>query len=176
MVSCFPHSGMLEETFKALHFSVRLLKWLSAEAILSSLRDISKQRDYRYDCFVCCIISRGSTDHLFGTGVHGNSLPIELIRGLFTADSCPMLAGKPKLFFIQRYSVADLVPLAGANYQDENIEVDGCNGQLLRNNIPVEADIFWSHCWMDECQLKEAQHHSVYLKSLTDALCRAQRR
>ncbi|XP_013872187.1 CASP8 and FADD-like apoptosis regulator a [Austrofundulus limnaeus] len=167
--------GMLEETFKALHFSVRHLKWLSAEDILSSLRDMSKQRDYRYDCFVCCIISRGSTNYLFGTDTYDNSLPIDLIRGLFTADSCPMLAGKPKLFFIQRYSVADLVSCATANYQDENIEVDGCNGQRSRN-IPVEADIFWSHCWMDECQLKQAQHHSVYLKALTDALCKAQRR
>lgn len=167
---------MLEETFRALHFSVHLLECLSAEDILSYLKDLSRQRDYRYDCFVCCIISRGSASYLFGTDVYDNSVPIDFIRRLFTADFCPALAGKPKLFFIQRYNVADSVPCASANYQDENIEVDGCNGQLSRHTIPVEADIFWSHCWMDEWQLKQAQHHSVYLKALRDTLCKAQRR
>lgn len=176
MVSSF-HSGLLEQTFKALHFKVLLLQWLRAEDMLLSLRKIAEQRDhYRYDGFVCCIISRGSPNHLFGTDLCYTSLSVDAIRGVFTADSCAMLAGKPKLFFIQRYSVAELGPSARADCQDEDLEVDGCDGQLATDTIPTEADIFWSHCWTDERQLNQAQHHSIYLKALADALHKSQRR
>lgn len=176
MVSSF-HSGLLEQTFKALHFKVFLLQWLSADDMLLSLRKVAEQRDhYRYDGFVCCIISRGTPNHLFGTDLYYTSLSIDTIRGLFTPDSCAMLAGKPKLFFIQRYSVAELGPSARADCRDEDLEVDGCDGQLATDTIPTEADIFWSHCWTDERQLNQAQHQSIYLKALADALHKSQRR
>ncbi|XP_044072304.1 CASP8 and FADD-like apoptosis regulator isoform X2 [Siniperca chuatsi] len=39
-----------------------------------------------------------------------------------------------------------------------------------------DADVFWSHCWTDECQLEQGHHRSIYLKALTDALHKGQRR
>ncbi|XP_017279865.1 CASP8 and FADD-like apoptosis regulator isoform X2 [Kryptolebias marmoratus] len=169
--------GMLENMFKELHFDVRLLQWLDSDGILQSLKGIFGQRDNRrYDGFVCCIISRGSANHLFGTDLCNTRLPIDSIRGLFTSDSCPALAGKPKLFFIQRYGDEEVLPCARAACRDENVEVDGWSRQLERSKIPSEADIFWSHCWTDERHLNHPQHRSVYLKTLTDGLHKAQRR
>ncbi|XP_061580488.1 CASP8 and FADD-like apoptosis regulator isoform X2 [Cololabis saira] len=170
-------AGRLEQTFKALHFNVVLHQWLSASDVLSVLTGISRQRDtHRGDGFVCCIISRGTTDHLLGTDSYGTEIPTDSVRHLFTGDSCPMLVGKPKLFFIQRYSVPEFAPYPRMDQRDEDLETDGCSGLAACNYIPKDADVFWSHCWTDESQLEQGEHHSVYLKALNDALCKAQRR
>ncbi|KAI3356171.1 hypothetical protein L3Q82_017420, partial [Scortum barcoo] len=169
------HTGMLEQTFKALHFNVILHKWLSVDDTLSVLRGISRQREIlEGDGFACCIISRGTWDHLLGTDVYNPGLHLDTIRRLFTADVCPMLAGKPKLFFIQRYRVPEFQPHARMHHRDEDLETDGCEGLSRRDIIPTDADVFWSHCWTDERQLEQGHHRSIYLKALTDVLHKGQ--
>uniref|UniRef100_A0A1A8JAQ6 CASP8 and FADD-like apoptosis regulator n=1 Tax=Nothobranchius kuhntae TaxID=321403 RepID=A0A1A8JAQ6_NOTKU len=174
IIDCVGNGGeMLEQTFKALHFNVSLYLFLTSDLILLSLREILRPTENHIgDAFVCCIISRGSTHRLLGTDEYGGGFAIDCVRNLFTGDACPMLAGKPKLFFIQRYNVVE----SNLNYVAESVEVDGFNRQPASGSIPKEADIFWSHCWTDERQLLQRKHHSVYLKALTDALHDAQRR
>lgn len=178
MVSSFlPPTEMLEHTFKALHFNVVLHKLLSVDDTLSTLRGIFRQREnLGGDGFVCCIISRGTASHLLATDPYSVGLRLDMVRRLFTADACPMLAGKPKLFFIQRYGVPEFQPCARMAHQDEDLETDGCDGKSRYNLVPVDADVFWSHCWTDERQLQQGHHRSVYVKALTDALHKGQRR
>uniref|UniRef100_A0A3Q1GFU6 CASP8 and FADD-like apoptosis regulator n=1 Tax=Acanthochromis polyacanthus TaxID=80966 RepID=A0A3Q1GFU6_9TELE len=178
IIDCVGNDGeMLEQTFKALHFSVILFKWLSADDTLSTLSErIRRRENHSGDAFVCCIISRGTADHLLGTDMFGRGLPMDTVRRLFTAEECPMLSGKPKLFFIQRYSAPEYMPCPRTEHRDEDLETDGGGGHPMCHSIPTDADVFWSHCWTDECQLEQGQHRSVYLKALTDALERAQRR
>ena len=52
-----------------------------------------------YDCFVCCILSHGTTGHIYGAD--GNLVNISDLTGPLKSVVCPTLAGKPKLFFIQ---------------------------------------------------------------------------
>lgn len=168
---------MLEQTFKALHFNVVLYKWLSGEDTLSALREIFRQREnFEGDGFVCCIISRGMENRILGTDSYSSGLSLDSVRRLFTADACPMLAGKPKLFFIQRYSVPKLQPCSRKHHRDEDLETDGFDRLSRCDFIPTDADVFWSHCWTDECQLEQGHHRSIYLKALTDALHKGQRR
>lgn len=61
------------------------------------------------------------------------------------------------------------------NPDDGHLETDGCDGAVTAA-IPMDADVFWSHCWTDECQLEEEEHSSVYVKALTNALNKAQNR
>ncbi|KAM6979376.1 CASP8 and FADD-like apoptosis regulator [Tautogolabrus adspersus] len=171
IIDCVGNDGdMLEQTFKALHFTVFLYKWLSVDATLAALRQIQNPEG---DCFVCCIISRGRDSHILGTDSNVTGLGLDSIRRLFTAESCPMLAGKPKLFFIQRYSVPEFQPCARTLHRDEDLETDGLSSCEV---IPSDADVFWSHCSTDERQLEQGQHRSVYLKALTDALHKGRRR
>ncbi|XP_042351205.1 CASP8 and FADD-like apoptosis regulator [Plectropomus leopardus] len=175
IIDCVGIDGdMLEQTFKALHFNVVLHKWLSVDGILSTLNGIKERENLEGDGFVCCIISRGTANHLLGTDLYGAGLHLDYVRRLFTADKCPILAGKPKLFFIQSYS--DPEPCARMEHRDEDLETDGCDGLSRCDFIPRDADIFWSHCWTDERQLEQGHHRSIYLKALTDALCRGQMR
>uniref|UniRef100_UPI0037E9395F CASP8 and FADD-like apoptosis regulator n=1 Tax=Semicossyphus pulcher TaxID=241346 RepID=UPI0037E9395F len=175
IIDCVGNDGdMLEQTFKALHFNVFLHKWLSVGGILSALRDTFRRREnLQGDGFVCCIISRSTTNHLLGTDLNVSGLQLDSIRRLINAESCPMLAGKPKLFFIQGYSVSEDQPAARMQHRDEDLETDGMSRCDV---IPTDADVFWSHCWTDEGQLVQGYHRSVYLKALTEALLKGQRR
>ncbi|CAN9497844.1 unnamed protein product [Ophioblennius macclurei] len=169
--------GILEETFKALHFNVTLHQWLSVGDMHSVLTDISRQSEnYRGDGFVCCIISRGATDYLLGTDLYGRGLSMSTVRRLFTAEACPSLAGKPKLFFIQRYSTPGFVPQARMEYRDEDLETDGRDIPAPRDFVATDADVFWSHCWTEAHELEKEAHHSIYLKALSEALRKCYRR
>ncbi|XP_038576271.1 CASP8 and FADD-like apoptosis regulator [Micropterus salmoides] len=178
IIDCVGNDGvMLEDTFKALQFNVVVHNWLSGGDIYSTLAKISTQREnLEGDGFVCCIMSRGTSDYLLGTDSNSTGLRLDNVRRLFTADACPMLAGKPKLFFIQRYSIPESQPYATTYHQDEDLETDGYDGLARCDIIPTDADVFWSHCWTDARQLEQGLHCSIYLKALTDALCKGQRR
>ncbi|XP_043987922.1 CASP8 and FADD-like apoptosis regulator isoform X1 [Gambusia affinis] len=167
IIDCIGNDGgMLENTFKALHFNVLYYSMLGANEIFETLKEVSKHRQScNEDAFVCCIISRSLDDNILGTDSYGRGLSVKNIRELFLGDSCPMMVGKPKLFFIQSYMVPE---------SDHWVQ-DCCDSFPIRENLPTEADILWSHCWTDESQLLQEQHHSVYLKALTDALSKAKR-
>ncbi|XP_047225739.1 CASP8 and FADD-like apoptosis regulator isoform X2 [Girardinichthys multiradiatus] len=167
---------MLSKVFEALHFKVLLYSMLGADEIFAALKDISKHREnHRGDAFVCCIISRSMANNFLGTSVRGSSLSMDSVRHLLLPDSCPMLAGKPKLFFIQSYDIPEFDHLGRRECQVGYLETDGCHSPPMYNYIPKEADIFWSQCWTDERQLQQKQHHSVYLKALADGLSKSQR-
>lgn len=177
IIDCVGNDGeKLEQTFKALHFSVDVHQYLSSDEVFSALNMIlNKMEKLRNDSFVCCIISRGTESQLLGTDSTGYGFSINEVRRLFNANRCPSLAGKPKLFFIQRYNVPKLSLRPRMNPDDEHLETDGCDGAVTAA-IPMDADVFWSHCWTDERQLEEKEHSSVYVNALTNALCKAQNR
>ncbi|XP_037343876.2 CASP8 and FADD-like apoptosis regulator [Pungitius pungitius] len=178
IIDCVGNDGdTLEQTFKALHFNVLLHRWLSGPEAFSVLRGIFSQREnLRGDCFVCCIISRGTANHLLGTDSYGAGLHLDDVRRLFNGDACPALAGKPKVFLIQRYDIPEIPQCAGTQHRDEDLETDGWCGLSRCDVVPTDGDVFWSHCWTGERQLERGDHSSVYLKVLRDALHKGQRR
>ncbi|CAL8372569.1 unnamed protein product [Arctogadus glacialis] len=187
IIDCVGADGeRLEQAFRELHFRVELHQWLSAHTTESLLSEVSLRVGAQHcaDAFVCCIISRGTSTRLLATdpAQRGAGLDLDLVRHLFSGNNCPMLAGKPKLFFIQRYGVQQpSVPQPGAcpggapTHRDSDLETDGvaCGRGPA---VPTDADVFWSHCWTSECQLEQGNHRSVYLEALTDGLLRGRRR
>lgn len=172
-----PLSDLLEQTFKALHFRVAVHKWLRGHQILTAIQETIRQREYTEgDAFVCCIISRGTSNHLLGTDSCITGLHMDRVSDQFTANGCPALVGKPKLLFLQRYSVAEFQPRNRRDHRDEDLETDGFKGHAADDSIPEFADVFWSHCWTDGRQLEEGPHYSAYLKALTRALLKGHRR
>ncbi|KAM6985112.1 CASP8 and FADD-like apoptosis regulator [Aplochiton taeniatus] len=177
IIDCVGLDGdMLKQTFTRLRFNVILHTWLRVDETLSVLRHVTRQREHHdAGAFVCCIISRGTSTDLLATDAHRLGLGLDTVRRLFTAEACPMLAGKPKLFFIQRYSVPEAQSYdTGTVYRDEDLETDAGGGE--DECVPTDADVFWSHCWTEESQLEQSNHHSVYLQALTNSLEKAQKR
>uniref|UniRef100_A0A8C2JB11 CASP8 and FADD-like apoptosis regulator n=1 Tax=Cyprinus carpio TaxID=7962 RepID=A0A8C2JB11_CYPCA len=182
IIDCVGTEGdQLEQTFQALNFHVITHKLLSVRDVQSTLREVAHQQGhYRASAFVCCVISRSRSSDLLATDSHGPGLNLDTVRRLFTSDSCPGLAGKPKLFFIQSYDVSEPQRCAGyMGCEDEaggELETDAPVLLCCKRTIPVDADIFWSHCWTKGEQLEVPNHQSVYLKALRSSLTEGQKR
>lgn len=51
------------------------------------------------DCLVVVVMTHGISNSF--VYARENLYPVECLWNVFTADNCPTLAGKPKMFFIQ---------------------------------------------------------------------------
>lgn len=172
-LNTFLPTARLGRLFSSLHFCVSLHMLLSVSEVLSCLQHISRQTEhYSMDAFACCIISRSHTSQLLATDSYSPGLNLNTIRRFFTPNTCPGLTGKPKLFFIQGYDISE-----SSNFEDGELVTDSpvCNRYRVED-LPEDADVFWSHCWTNEKQLEDVDHHSVYLQSLQEALADGQKR
>ncbi|KAL4640535.1 Caspase-3 precursor-like [Arapaima gigas] len=89
----------LKHTFEALGFTLQVEKNLSAGDMLRVLQSVSKEDHSQRSCFVCVILTHGYEEHVLGTD--RNAVPVRDLTAQLTAQRCPSLQGKPKLFFIQ---------------------------------------------------------------------------
>jgi len=89
----------LQLLWEFLNYDVRTFKNLSASEITANLRKIACESHANYDSFVCCILSYAHLDGIYGTD--GEPVKINDIADIFKESCCPLLAGKPKMFFIQ---------------------------------------------------------------------------
>ncbi|XP_009641851.1 CASP8 and FADD-like apoptosis regulator isoform X1 [Egretta garzetta] len=158
-------TDMLEETFRDLGYDVRCYRYLNMNTMNQTLLEVARMQKHRNcDSFICILVSRGSPQSIFCTDHTFSGLPLEQIKKYFTADSCPGLLGKPKLFFIQSYIVPE-------NDQEctSLLEVDGDDEKIIANakipqkvTIPQVADIFWSQCKVDVSTLEKSPGSSSY--------------
>ncbi|NXB16384.1 CFLAR regulator, partial [Rhagologus leucostigma] len=161
-------TDVLEETFRGLGYEVHCHRYLNMNSINQTLLEVARWQKHRnYDSFICILVSRGNSQSIFCTDHAFSGFPLEQIKKHFTADSCPGLLGKPKLFFIQSYIVPE-------NEQECNslLEVDG-NGENIsaKVTIPQAADILWSHCKVDVSTLERSpSSSSYYLRCLAELL------
>ncbi|XP_036109895.1 caspase-10 isoform X1 [Molossus molossus] len=87
------------------------------------------------DCFVFCVLTHGR----FGAVYSSDEalIPIREIMSHFTAQQCPSLANKPKLFFIQACQGEEI-------QSSVSIQADAINPEPtdppLEDSVPVEAD------------------------------------
>ncbi|XP_010189510.1 PREDICTED: CASP8 and FADD-like apoptosis regulator [Mesitornis unicolor] len=173
-------SDVLEETFRGLGYDVHCHRFLDIKTTNETLLEVARLQKHRNcDSFICILISHGSPQSIFCTDHTFSGFPLEQIKKYFTADSCPELLGKPKLFFIQSYIVPE-------NEQEctSLLEVDGNDEKTIANakipwkvTIPQVADIFWSHCKVDVSTLeKSPTSSSYYLRCLAELLCNPHKR
>ncbi|NXH29246.1 CFLAR regulator, partial [Myiagra hebetior] len=161
-------TDVLEETFRGLGYDVHCHRYLNTNSMNQTLLEVARWQKHRNcDSFICILVSRGNSQSIFCTDHTFSGFPLEQIKKHFTADSCPGLLGKPKLFFIQSYVVPE-------NEQEctSLLEVDG-NGENIsaKVTIPQAADILWSHCKVDVSTLEQSPaSSSYYLRCLAELL------
>ncbi|NWZ77474.1 CFLAR regulator, partial [Poecile atricapillus] len=161
-------TDVLEETFRGLGYDVHCHRYLNMNSMNQTLLEVARWQKHRNcDSFVCVLVSRGNSQSIFCTDPTFSGFPLEQIKKYFTADSCPGLLGKPKLFFIQSYVVPE-------NEQEctSLLEVDGKGENIsAKVSIPHAADIFWSHCKVDVSTLEQSPaSSSYYLHCLAELL------
>ncbi|VDO03586.1 unnamed protein product [Rodentolepis nana] len=89
----------LEETFHFLDFDVKTFQNPTAAKLLHIIEDESSASHEDADCFACVILTHGDD----GGSIYATDGPVHLDQLIhpFRGNTCPSLAGKPKLFFIQ---------------------------------------------------------------------------
>ncbi|KAL5960941.1 Caspase-3 [Taenia solium] len=89
----------LEDTFHFLDFDVKIYQNPSAAQILSIVEAESSVNHADADYFACVILTHGDDCG----SIYGTDGPISLDQLIhpFRGNTCPSLAGKPKMFFIQ---------------------------------------------------------------------------
>ena len=90
----------LEKTFEWLNFKVEKHLDCTAQNILDILASIARRVDLKkYFALVCCILSHGGTDGIYGTD--WQIVTRAETRKIFDGNRCKALLEKPKVFFIQ---------------------------------------------------------------------------
>ena len=85
--------------FEGLKFTVQCHNDVSAADMTRLIHDMARLDHSDYDCFACCILTHGRLGEVFGSD--GVSVEIRDLTAALKPSSCPSLAGKPKLFFMQ---------------------------------------------------------------------------
>ncbi|XP_006862096.1 PREDICTED: caspase-10 [Chrysochloris asiatica] len=118
------------------------------------------------DCFVCCILTHGKSGAVYSSD--DELILIREITSHFTAQHCPLLAHKPKLFFIQACQGKEIQPSAF-------IQPDALNPDLremnVQDSIPVEADFLLGLATVQGCvSFRHVEKGSWYIQSLCNHL------
>ena len=150
--------------WKYLQYDVCILKNCTASELFSELKRIASLSHYDYDSFVCCILSHGCSDGVYGAD--GEPVKIKDVANLFEGRNCPSLFGKPKMFFIQacRGDNED----KGVFPSDDEIQKDG-KGE--NNSLPSDADFSFSYSTAPgKASYRSQQHGSWYISILCHVL------
>lgn len=122
------------------------------------------------NCFICCILSHGSSGAIYGTD--HKLVSIRMLMSHFTAKQCPQLAAKPKVFFIQACQ--------GDNVQRPVfLDTDGSTPDSSPmqerdsyfESIPEEADFLLGMATVDGCAaFRHIEEGAWYIQSLCSKL------
>ena len=153
----------LRVTWQYLRYDVKIFRNLTASELLRQLMQIALQSHENYDSFVCCILSHGYLDGIYGT----DSQPVKIndIASLFKGNFCPTLSNKPKLFFIQACRGDD---------EDKGVAVQAdASGQedALRHSLPSEADFLFGYATPPgNVSWRSPRYGSWYISKLCEVL------
>ena len=120
------------------------------------------QNHEKYDSFVCCILSHGYLDGVYGT----DSKPVKIndIASLFKGTFCPTLADKPQLFFIQACRGDD---------EDRGVvlqkDAKGDSDNAFRHSLSKEADFLFGYATPPgNVSWRSLQYGSWYISKLCE--------
>ncbi|KAG8301675.1 Caspase-7 [Homalodisca vitripennis] len=114
----------LSHSFSRLGFEVEVFLDLTLARIVTTLDTLSQRDHSDCDCFVLCFMSHGLEGKLRSKD---DVFDVNLLWERFTAENCPTLANKPKLYFIQAcqgHARQKAVLVPGSTYQTEESAQD----------------------------------------------------
>ena len=95
----------LSNLLSSFAFDVHIRQNLTMLEINRVAQEFAAKDHSNYGVFVFFVISVGSHDHEI-SGVDGRKASVEQVMSEFTSGNCPSLQNKPKLFFVQRFTMS----------------------------------------------------------------------
>ncbi|XP_060008329.1 caspase-10 isoform X2 [Lagenorhynchus albirostris] len=157
----------LRRVFQWLGFSVHIYVNVTKDHLEQVLQYFQTHPGHADgDCFVFCVLTHGKFGAVYSSD--GNLIPIRQIMSHFTAQQCPALAHKPKLFFIQACQGEEIQPSV-------SIEADAVNPEhvppSLQDSVPVEADFLLGLATVPGyVSFRHVEEGSWYIQSLYNHL------
>ena len=167
----------LTTTFRILGYVVEIHRDRTSQQMLKIMQDMSQRDHSQYDSFVCCILSHGKEGQIYGTD--SRMVPVDEITKHLNADSCPTLASKPKLFFLQ----ACRGKMKEEGHRIESDSDDDPLPQVMTERgvrvmtdsdtmIPIAADFFFGYATpMGTVAWRDLDYGSWYVAELCRILC-----
>jgi len=129
----------LKQCFEKLKFDVDVFDDLKVHEIRNKLTEISRASHKYEDCLIVAVLTHGhKKKHLYA---YDDYYETDTLFSSFTADVCPELAGKPKIFIIQACrggKVSESMNFK-SRIQVDSHRVDS-SGIIHHYSLPVEAD------------------------------------
>lgn len=154
----------LTQCFEKLNIEVEQFDDPTAFEIKTRLKNLRDEVMHEHDCLIICVLTHGDRGLLYAKD---QPYPVDELYHNFTADKCPALAGKPKLFFVQACQGSNFD--RGSVIQSRGMDVT--DGPATHYKIPVWADfmIVYStipgyYSWRNPC------HGSWFIQALTTVL------
>lgn len=153
----------LRDTLTNLQFEVYTYKDQSRDQIFSIMTKMSTVDHSESDCILIVVMSHGERGTVFA---YDYEYTVESFTSLFTADRCPSLAGKPKLFFIQacRGKQVDRGAKVSSFIQADSVS-------QTKYEIPVQADFLIAYSsWDGFLSYRHPDTGSWFIQSLCEQL------
>ena len=148
------------DLWKHFDYDIRVFSNYTAAEINNELLRIAKEDHTNHDSFILCLLSHGAHNIIFGTD--GGVVKIDEIAKLFDHNSCPSLAGKPKVIIVQACREIDLEKIGNGKY-----------GYLPCSPIPNEVDFLIAYSTpLGYPSWRSPQHGSVYIEVFCEVLMR----
>lgn len=135
----------LTDIFKDLFFDVQIRRSLQMLQIYEVAQEFARKDHSLFDSFVVIVMSICQDNEI--SGVDGRKASLEHVMSEFTATKCPTLQGKPKMFFVQRFSLTTSSTVGDGSTQaqcctDKEVEMRPfCPGTTNgEEKCPEEAD------------------------------------
>ncbi|XP_015681818.2 caspase-10 [Protobothrops mucrosquamatus] len=164
----------LKRVFTWLGFKVKKYDDQTSTEIGKLLQFWQFSEDWKEsDCLVCCILSHGKSGKIFGTDEC--LIPIRAITSYFKANNCPLLAQKPKLFFIQacqgEKSQQPVFLQEDASFEPDAQSSGFVSSQQLTSSIPDEADFLLGMATVDGyLSFRHVHEGTWYIQALCSKL------
>ncbi|KAF7652035.1 hypothetical protein LDENG_00102320 [Lucifuga dentata] len=155
----------LEIVFKWLGFEIEIKRDCTRDEMLSVVQELSSRDHSQMDCVVCCILSHGLEESVYG--VDGQTVELGKLREPFSGLQCQSLVEKPKLFFIQacqgiREQEAVAIEADGPVSCCVHSDAFGCE-----DSIPSHADFLMSKATvLHHVSFRDKKRGSWFIQSL----------
>ncbi|NXK58216.1 CASPA protein, partial [Sylvietta virens] len=159
----------LERVFTWLGLDVMTYTDLASGDIIKLMQTWQHVQDHKdRNCFICCVLSHGKSGAIYGTD--DKLVSIRVLTSHFTANQCPQLAAKPKLFFIQACQGNNIQRPVYVDTDGPTPDSSSVQDRVsLSESIPEEADFLLGMATVDGCvSFRHIEEGSWYIQ----ALCR----
>ncbi|NXC01262.1 CASPA protein, partial [Orthonyx spaldingii] len=161
----------LERVFMWLGLDVRTYTNLTSGDIINLMQTWQHVQDHKErNCFICCILSHGESGAICGTDE--KPVSIRMLMSHFTAQQCPQLAAKPKLFFIQACQGKNIQRPVYVDTDAQTPALSSVQESFsLVESIPEEADFLLGMATVDGCvAFRHIEEGAWYIQALCSKL------